>query len=229
MTTYSYAQLEGLWDQAGGPTNQAPTAAAIAEAESGGNPDAAYPGQTIAPGTGSNTDATGLWQILGVPSGFTPSELTNPLDNAEMAVTKYTQAGDSFSPWQTYTSGAYEQYVQSHVSPTSVSTEGTTKEQPSSNCPSFSILHPSTYFSSAECNAAEGFVDWVLQSLGLADLSDLLERGALILLGAVFLFIGAIKLSEGGAQKLEIKPSIPSGTAGESGEESLAADAAGMA
>lgn len=225
MTTYSYAQLEGLWDQAGGPTNQAPTAAAIAEAESGGNPDAAYPGQTIKPGTGSNTDATGLWQILGVPSGFTPSELTNPLDNAQMAVAKYNQAGDSFTPWQTYTSGAYSQYLQGDVNPTSVAAEGSTQEQASGNCPSFDLFSPSSWFSSAECNAAEGFVDWILQSLGLADLSELLERGALILLGAIFIFIGVIKLSSGGTEHLKIVPSMPSGESG----ASEAAEAAELA
>jgi hypothetical protein len=43
-----------------------------------------------------------------LPAGnFTAAELTNPLDNAEMAVAKYKQAGDSFSPWQTYDEGDY--------------------------------------------------------------------------------------------------------------------------
>jgi hypothetical protein len=118
VTTYSYAQLEALWIQAGGSSSVAPVAAAIALAESGGNPLAAYPGTTVAAGQGSTSDATGLWQILGLPSGnFSASGLTNPLSNAKMAVAKYDQAGDSFSPWQTYTSGAYEQYLQSGVAP----------------------------------------------------------------------------------------------------------------
>jgi hypothetical protein len=118
VTTYSYAQLEQLWINAGGPSAVASVAAAIALAESGGNPLAAYPGTTVAAGQGSTTDATGLWQILGLPSGnFTAAGLTDPVDNAEMAVAKYTQAGDSFTPWQTYTTGAYEQYLQSGVGP----------------------------------------------------------------------------------------------------------------
>jgi Lysozyme like domain len=114
-TYYSYGQLEWLWEQAGGPSSVAPLAAAIALAESGGNPLAAYPGTTVAPGQGSNTDATGLWQILGVPAGFTPAQLTDPLANAQMAVAKYEGAGNSFSPWQTYTEGTYS--VQNGVTP----------------------------------------------------------------------------------------------------------------
>ena len=108
-TNYSYGQLEGLWIAAGGPTSQASTAAAVAEAESGGNPDAAYPGLTIPPGTGTWNDATGLWQILGAPSGgnWTAADLTDPYSNAQMAVAKYEQAGNSFSPWQTYDQGNY--------------------------------------------------------------------------------------------------------------------------
>ena len=116
MTTYSYGQLEGLWIAAGGSAATAPLAAALAEAESGGNPLAAYPGTTVAPGQGSTTDATGLWQILGLPAGnFTAAELTDPLENAKMAVAKYQQAGNSFSPWQTYDDGTYS--VQNGVAP----------------------------------------------------------------------------------------------------------------
>jgi hypothetical protein len=127
MTTYSYAQLEQLWINAGGPSAVADVAAAIALAESGGNPLAAYPGTTVAAGQGSTTDATGLWQILGLPSGsFTAAGLTDPADNAAMAVAKYQQAGDSFSPWQTYTTGVYEQFLQSGVAPSSAGVPGPT-------------------------------------------------------------------------------------------------------
>src|SRR5580658_4836748 len=100
MSDYTYAQLERIWLDAGGPADQANVAAAHAEAESGGNPLAAYPGTTVAAGQGSWDDATGLWQILGAPQGnWQASELTNPLDNADMAVAKFRQAGNSWSPW----------------------------------------------------------------------------------------------------------------------------------
>lgn len=117
--TYSYAQLEQLWINAGGPAAQAPIAAAIAEAESAGVSNAAYPGTYVTPGQGSNTDATGLWQILGVPAGFTPAQLTDPVANAQMAVAKYKAAGNSFQPWETYTNGAYLAHVSNSAVPSS--------------------------------------------------------------------------------------------------------------
>jgi lysozyme-like protein len=99
--SYSHTQLEALWIAAGGPASQADTAAAIAQAESGGNVNAHNP-----------SGATGLWQILGMPSGVSGS-LYSPTVNAEAAVAKYTQAGSSFSPWVTYTQGTYKQYLSS--------------------------------------------------------------------------------------------------------------------
>lgn len=82
---YSFAQLEALWVQEGGPGGMvATTAAAIALAESGGNPNAA------------NGAYHGLWQVG--PGG--PME---PHANARAAVSKYKAAGNKFTPWTTYT------------------------------------------------------------------------------------------------------------------------------
>lgn len=121
--TYSYAQLEQLWLNNGGPKAVAPVAAAIAMAESRGISNAAYPGTTVPDGSGTWNDATGLWQILGAPSGTSPSgapwsaaALTDPNANAQMAVAKYQQAG-GFSPWATYTSGAYKGYLNGSTTP----------------------------------------------------------------------------------------------------------------
>lgn len=115
---YSYAQLEQLWINAGGPKAVAPVAAAIAMAESAGCVNAAYPGTTVPVGQGSWSDATGLWQILGAPSGnWSASDLTSPTGNAAMAVQKYKDAGGSFSPWATYSSGAYKAYLSNSTTP----------------------------------------------------------------------------------------------------------------
>ena len=80
----SYAQLEQIWVQAGGPAAAEATAATIAECESGGNTHA-Y----------NASGASGLWQILGVPF---PGDPFDALTNARMAVAKYNGAG-GFSPW----------------------------------------------------------------------------------------------------------------------------------
>ena len=91
--------LEGLWRQAGGPGGLVDhIAGAIAMAESGGNPRARNP-----------SGASGLWQILGQ---VFPGNIFNPFINARNAVRKYYQAG-GFSPWVTYTSGAYRQFMDS--------------------------------------------------------------------------------------------------------------------
>jgi hypothetical protein len=78
MTTYSFSQLEQLWEQAGGSSALASYAAATAIIESGGNPDAYNP-----------SGATGLWQIEYPGSdvlGYSSSELDDAADNAKAAV-----------------------------------------------------------------------------------------------------------------------------------------------
>lgn len=103
MGDYTYAQLEELWENAGGSAALAPVMAAIAEAESSGNPDA-Y----------NASGATGLWQILGAVDPSDQDQLTNPIVNAREAVLKYQTQG--LSAWTTYTSGAYEQFLKGGVS-----------------------------------------------------------------------------------------------------------------
>lgn len=105
MTTYSYAQLESLWLQAGGSQALAPVMAAIALAESGGRSDAYNP-----------SGASGLWQILGAVNPSDQGSLFNAQVNAKEAVLKYRTQG--LGAWVTYTSGAYRQYLQSNIAPT---------------------------------------------------------------------------------------------------------------
>jgi Lysozyme like domain len=89
--------LENLWTGAGGPGGgTAHVAAAIALAESGGNANALNP-----------SGASGLWQILGLPF---PGDPFIPSVNARMAVVKYQDAG-GFSPWVTFETGAYRQFM----------------------------------------------------------------------------------------------------------------------
>lgn len=112
----TYAQLEGYWIQAGGPADVAPIAAAIAMAEDSGQ-DTEQQGQPYA------TTGWGDWQITpgnSEPQIGTNQQLLNPLTNAKAAVAKYEQAGNSFEPWTTYTSGKYLQFLQGNVPADSV-------------------------------------------------------------------------------------------------------------
>jgi hypothetical protein len=204
LTTFSYAQLEGLWEEAGGPAGEASLAAAIAEAESGGNPLAAYPGTTVAPGKGSTTDATGLWQILGLPAGnFTAAELTDPYENAKMAVAKYTQAGNSFSPWQTYDEG---DYAVQNIAPTS---KGIPTGPGAASVGAGGSGGSGVSTTSIPGDIISGILGQILPGVsgfqeieGLVNPNnwvDWLERGALMLFGGILIIIGLYRLTGGGA------------------------------
>lgn len=124
MAVLTHTQLETLWTLAGGSRATADTAAAIAQAESGGNTDAilntAYPKLPgyRPPGAGASPEySVGLWQIneLAHPQ-YATAQLLTQTGNANAAVA-VANGGASFSPWSTYTSGAYRQFLQSGGTP----------------------------------------------------------------------------------------------------------------
>ena len=112
MTQYTYAQLEQLWINAGGPKAQAPLAAAIAEAESSGQSTA----ENKTDNNGTQT-SWGLWQISNGTHSMPVANILNPAVNAQQAVAKYNAAGDSFSPWGTYATGAYKAFLNGKTTP----------------------------------------------------------------------------------------------------------------
>lgn len=98
---YTFPQLEQLWINAGGDRASAAVMAAIALAESGGNPGA----------TNHNSDGStdrGLWQINSVHGSQSTYDITG---NAQAAVAIKKSQG--LSAWTTYTSGAYRQFMSS--------------------------------------------------------------------------------------------------------------------
>ena len=106
-----FAQVEGYWVAAGGPASQAATAAAIAGAESSYEPGIIQSGQPY------STTGWGLWQITPGNSGGQfgqDYQLLDPWNNAEAAVAKYQNAGNSFSPWTTYNNGTYRAFLPSN-------------------------------------------------------------------------------------------------------------------
>jgi len=94
--TYTYAQLEGVWIQAGGSPQTAPMAAAIAMAESGGN----------AAASNANTNSSidrGLWQINSIHGSQSSFDV---MTNARAAVA-ISGNGQSWRAWCTaYSDGA---------------------------------------------------------------------------------------------------------------------------
>jgi LysM repeat protein len=90
--TFGCAGLEALWDAVGGNPGEAFMAAEIAMAESGGNPNAVSP-----------TDDFGLWQINASNGALAT---LSPSGSARSAVI-LSQDGTNWSPWTTFTSGAF--------------------------------------------------------------------------------------------------------------------------
>ena len=110
----SHAQLEALWTANGGPAASSDVAAAVAQAESGGDPSkinntayATRPGYH-APSAGAQPEySVGLWQInLVAHPGYTEASMLTPAGNAAAAVA-ISASGTSFAAWTTYVDGAY--------------------------------------------------------------------------------------------------------------------------
>jgi Lysozyme like domain len=93
-------QIEEEWVKAGGAAAKAPLMAAIALAESGGNPSSVNPE--------GPEHAEGLWQIKGQIVKGNP---LNPGVSAANAVAKLRSQG--LGAWTTYTSGAYKPFLTS--------------------------------------------------------------------------------------------------------------------
>lgn len=93
-------QIESLWTRAGGSSSVQNLAAAIAMAESGGNP-------TI---TNRNSDGSidrGLWQINSVHGSLST---VDRMGNARAAV-KISGNGRNWNPWTVYRTGAYKKFL----------------------------------------------------------------------------------------------------------------------
>ena len=99
--------IAGVASNAGFSGSDLVTAVAIAYAESSGNPNAE--GDKDSEG---NPTSIGLWQIhFTVHPQFDQQSLYDPQYNANAAFSIYQAAGNSFSPWTTFGSGAYGKYL----------------------------------------------------------------------------------------------------------------------
>jgi hypothetical protein len=98
--TYTASQLAALWVSAGGNPASADIAAAVAMAESGGRSSA----------ENHNTNGSidrGLWQINSIHGALSTFDVRG---NAKAAVS-ISGNGRNWSPWVTYQTGAYRQFL----------------------------------------------------------------------------------------------------------------------
>jgi hypothetical protein len=108
----TYAQMEGYAVKAGWPAALAPVVAAIGEAESGGNTDA------VNPDDNNGTQSSYGWLQISNGTHTPPAaNWADPAENAALGYAKWKAAGQSFSPWGTYDSGAYKAYVNGATTP----------------------------------------------------------------------------------------------------------------
>lgn len=102
----SHTQLMDLWVANGGSSSTANVAAAVAGAESAGQPRVTSPN----PDGGTNV---GLWQLDtpgGKGAGYSIAQLQDPNTNARVAIAGSSNGLD-WSAWETYVTGAYKQYL----------------------------------------------------------------------------------------------------------------------
>lgn len=174
---YTYAQLEQIWIANGGSPVAAPIAAAIAMAESGGGANS----------TNNNSNGTqdrGLWQINtvhGAQSTFDPNA------NAAAAVA-ISSNGSNWSPWATFTSGAYKQYLQSGIAPSSAGSPaaGTTPVGAAAG------LDPSVVIGNLTDGLSKGILDAVMSFLN--PFLKIVWWGAEVLVGLGLMAYGGYQL-----------------------------------
>lgn len=97
---YSYGELKKLWVQYGGSQATSGMAAAIALAESGGNPNATH----------TNSDGSidrGLWQVNSVHGAQSSTDVAT---NTKAAVA-ISAHGTNWNPWTTFKNGDYKNFL----------------------------------------------------------------------------------------------------------------------
>jgi len=117
QTTFSHGDLETLWRNAGGDPLQANTAAAIAQAESGGclyakaGPTDDRPAKICTYRQTNLENSYGLWQInRRAHPQYSAATPYTAAGNVRAAIA-ISDDGHSWTPWSTYLDGAYKQYL----------------------------------------------------------------------------------------------------------------------
>jgi hypothetical protein len=191
MVSYTYSQLEAIWLEAAqgtayDTTQWAQLMAAIAEAESSGNPNA----ENTTDNNGTQT-SWGLWQISLGNHNEPASNWNNPVENATLAINKLETQG--LSAWGTYDSGAYLGPLQANANVTpAASFPANTGSPGSSNIGTLLSANP---VSSAASGTAAGIASGLAASFGASSIQDALIRLGLIILGGILIIVGIVVMS----------------------------------
>jgi hypothetical protein len=107
---YTLAQLQALAVSVGFPDPA--LAAAVAMAESGGDPCAnGDPHNSSSCSNDYSSTSFGLWQIhVTAHPQYNSSQLKNDVNYNAQAALAISSKGANWNPWSTYTSGAYKKY-----------------------------------------------------------------------------------------------------------------------
>lgn len=167
---YSFSELLGFARQAGFQGDQASTIAAIALAESGGNPNAINwndPGGSY-----------GLTQINGAAHGpGAAATLGNPLEAFSQAF-HISGGGSNFTPWSTFNSGAYLPFL-----PGGAGGSPSNPLPPSGGSPSGGLTGATA---TGQTTTAQSPLSAIFGAIG-----NLFQSAGLLLLGAILVAIGA--------------------------------------
>ena len=172
MSTYNNSDLQALWIANGGSPQGASIAAAIALAESNGNSAALNNN----PSTGDYS--VGLWQVNYFGSLFTPRTaaygspaalLIDPNAQAKAAIS-ISGNGTNWTPWSTYNSGAYKNFL-------NAATGGVASSGPTANIGSLDSLssNPAALFSPALTTS-----DFLINGFAITADVQAAIRGALV-------------------------------------------------
>lgn len=137
--SFTHDELKTLWVNAGGNPPEADIAAAIAQAESGGcqyakaGPTDDRPTNACTYRYTTTENSYGLWQInRDAHPDYTAATLYTAAGNAAAAVA-ISQNGLDFSPWTTYTDGAFNAYLPAGTTTGPIQSPGTLSGQPFQN------------------------------------------------------------------------------------------------
>lgn len=187
-------QIEEEWIKAGGKASEAPLKAAIALAESGGDPSSVNPE--------GPEHAEGLWQIKGQ---IVKGDPLNPSVSALNAVAKTKSQGNS--AWTTYTSGAYKAFLgpsELKVGPGGYQPESGKGEETDAGTVKYAGAGGETVNKAAE--GAEATVTSVAGFLGkVSKLWEEPKRTAKFIGGSILLAVGLKALTTGSSSTASFK------------------------